>query len=277
MQDREIPGTKNTRSPDKVKLLSDMTDIELGPSTASEMKDLISLHDRHILTANLDDNLDEDQEIEAQTKELTQLFSLCHRQLGQLSSLKRRIQLNGGQQNEKLATNVISSIARTIQELSTTFRKAQSQYLNRLKTRDERIRGYLNLTLDSELTAYDAAGLEEFNLLEPTSGDQTQQLLMENTAAVTQREQEITQIVRSIHELNEIFRDVAQLVVDQGTLVDRIDYNVEQTQVRVQEALKQLTKAQSHQRKNRKLLVIFILACLVMVLGSILLVTKFFK
>ncbi|KAL7056405.1 hypothetical protein AAHC03_020940 [Spirometra sp. Aus1] len=270
MQDREIPGTKNTRSPDKVKLLSDMTDIEL-------VKDLISLHDRHILTANLDDNLDEDQEIEAQTKELTQLFSLCHRQLGQLSSLKRRIQLNGGQQNEKLATNVISSIARTIQELSTTFRKAQSQYLNRLKTRDERIRGYLNLTLDSELTAYDAAGLEEFNLLEPTSGDQTQQLLMENTAAVTQREQEITQIVRSIHELNEIFRDVAQLVVDQGTLVDRIDYNVEQTQVRVQEALKQLTKAQSHQRKNRKLLVIFILACLVMVLGSILLVTKFFK
>uniref|UniRef100_A0A0X3Q1Y7 Syntaxin-16 n=2 Tax=Schistocephalus solidus TaxID=70667 RepID=A0A0X3Q1Y7_SCHSO len=276
-----------------------MTDIELGPSTAPEslqewqslvtsinyefsvirqkMKDLISLHDRHLVTANLDDNLDEDQEIEAQTRELTQLFTLCHRQLGQLSALKRRIQSSGGQQNEKLAANVISSIARTLQELSTTFRKAQSQYLNRLKTRDERIRGYLNLTLDSELTAYDAAGLQEFDLLEPASGDQTQQLLLENTVAVTQREQEITQIVRSIHELNEIFRDVAQLVVDQGTIVDRIDYNVEQTQVRVQEALKQLTKAQSHQRKNRKLLVIFILACLVMVLGSILLVTKFFK
>ncbi|VDN15169.1 unnamed protein product, partial [Dibothriocephalus latus] len=153
MQDRQIPGPKNDRSEDKVKLLGEMTDIELGPSTASEslqewqglvnsinyeftvirqkMKDLISLHDRHLVTANLDDNLDEDQEIEAQTKELTQLFTLCHRQLGQLTSLKRRIQSSGGQQNEKLATNVISSIARTLQELSTTFRKAQSQYLNR--------------------------------------------------------------------------------------------------------------------------------------------------
>lgn len=32
---------------------------------------------------------------------------------------------------------------------------------------------------------------------------------------VVQREQEIHQIVQSIHELNEIFRDVAQMVVDQ--------------------------------------------------------------
>ena len=40
-------------------------------------------------------------------------------------------------------------------------------------------------------------------------------LLAENTKAVERREQEIMQIVRSLHELNEIFRDVAQLVVDQ--------------------------------------------------------------
>ncbi len=51
--------------------------------------------------------------------------------------------------------------------------------------------------------------------VKPASGEQTQILLAENTKAVEQREQEITQIVRSIHELNEIFRDVAQLVVDQ--------------------------------------------------------------
>ncbi|VDQ07856.1 unnamed protein product [Trichobilharzia regenti] len=41
-------------------------------------------------------------------------------------------------------------------------------------------------------------------------------LLTENTNMVVQREQEINQIVRSIHELSEIFRDVAQMVVDQG-------------------------------------------------------------
>lgn len=48
-----------------------------------------------------------------------------------------------------------------------------------------------------------------------TGEGQTQISIRENTEAVTQRETEVTEIVRSIHELNEIFRDVAQLVVDQ--------------------------------------------------------------
>uniref|UniRef100_A0A5K3EP71 t-SNARE coiled-coil homology domain-containing protein n=1 Tax=Mesocestoides corti TaxID=53468 RepID=A0A5K3EP71_MESCO len=241
----------------------------------SAVKELVSLHDRHIMATTLDDNLDDDQEIELQTKELTQLFTLCHRQLSQLVTLKRRIQMDHKTQPEKLMSNVISSLARSLQDLSLMFRKVQSQYLNELKARDERIRGYLNITLGSELTADDVAGLAEFDLLEPATGDQTQMLLAENTKAVEQREQEITQIVRSIHELNEIFRDVAQLVVDQGTLVDRIDYNVEQTQLRVQEGLGQLTKAEAHQKRDKKLLVIFILACLVMVLGTLLIFTKF--
>ncbi|VDQ17881.1 unnamed protein product [Trichobilharzia regenti] len=49
-----------------------------------KMKEVIALHDRHLMASNLDDNLDEDQEIEFQTKELTQvgryvvtLNSLC--------------------------------------------------------------------------------------------------------------------------------------------------------------------------------------------------------
>ncbi len=95
------------------------------------VKDLVSLHDKRFLAATLDENTEDDQEIEMQTKELTQLFSLCHRQLGQLTALKRRIQMNDGAQPDKLMTNVISSLARTLQELSLTFRKVQSQYLNR--------------------------------------------------------------------------------------------------------------------------------------------------
>ncbi|KAM3177127.1 hypothetical protein ACTXT7_005138 [Hymenolepis weldensis] len=297
IQNRQFSNNSHTHLGDKEKLLSEMTDIELGSTKSNEglqewqnmiksinfeftvirqkMKELINLHDHHIMAAKLDDNLDDDKEIELQTKELTQLFTLCHRQLSQLTALKRKILTGSRAQPENLMTNAISSLARTLQELSLTFRKVQSQYLNDLKARDERIRGYLNTTLGNELTADDVVGLAEFDLLEPATGDQTQTLLVENTKAVERREQEITQIVRSLHELNEIFRDVAQLVVDQGTLVDRIDYNVEQTQIRVQESLKQLTKAESHQKKDRKLFVIFVLACLVMILGAVLIFTKF--
>ena len=37
----------------------------------------------------------------------------------------------------------------------------------------------------------------------------------DNTQMVLEREQEIHQIVRSIHDLNEIFKDLASMVVDQ--------------------------------------------------------------
>lgn len=37
----------------------------------------------------------------------------------------------------------------------------------------------------------------------------------DNTSLVSQREQEIAQVVKSIAELNEIFKDLAQIIVDQ--------------------------------------------------------------
>lgn len=57
--------------------------------------------------------------------------------------------------------------------------------------------------------------------------------------------------------------------------MDRIDFNVEHTQMRVEAGLKQLTEARKHQSKDRKMLVIFVLAVLVVVFGLLLIVTKF--
>ena len=46
------------------------------------------------------------------------------------------------------------------------------------------------------------------------TASQTQQVA-DNTMIVVEREREITQIVRSIHDLNEIFKDLAVMIVDQ--------------------------------------------------------------
>lgn len=239
-----------------------------------KVKEVIALHDRHLMASNLDDNLDEDQEIELQTKELTQLFNLSHGQLSRLYALKRSSKMKGSQ-STKLYENMLSNLARTLQDLSLLFRKAQSDYLNKLRSRDERIRSYLSLDLSLNEPKIEKQEDEDTYTLWEARKQKNAFLIEENTNMVVQREQEINQIVKSIHELSEIFRDVAQMVVDQGTLVDRIDYNVEHTQIYVQEGLKQLTKAQSHQAKNRKMIVILVLACLVLVFGILLVVTKF--
>jgi syntaxin 16 len=49
---------------------------------------------------------------------------------------------------------------------------------------------------------------------------------LEQVAA--ERDMEISRIATSIEELSAIFKELAVLVIDQGTILDRIDFNMEQ-------------------------------------------------
>ena len=77
------------------------------------------------------------------------------------------------------------------------------------------------------------------------------QLQMEaaNEAAISEREKEINQIAKSILGLTEliegvaeIFKDLNVMVIDQGSILDRIDYNIEQTNVSLEKGHEELQK-----------------------------------
>ena len=42
-----------------------------------------------------------------------------------------------------------------------------------------------------------------------------------------QRDKELRNLLKSVEELNAIFKDIAILVIEQGSVLDRIDYNIE--------------------------------------------------
>ena len=65
--------------------------------------------------------------------------------------------------------------------------------------------------------------------------------LRTNDSAIAQREREINDIAKGIIELADIFKELQTMVIDQGTMLDRIDYNVENMNVHVQGAQKELT------------------------------------
>ena len=69
----------------------------------------------------------------------------------------------------------------------------------------------------------------------------SQKQLTSNDTAIMQREREIEDIAKGIIELADIFRDLQTMVIDQGTMLDRIDYNVERMAVDVKAADKELT------------------------------------
>ena len=47
-------------------------------------------------------------------------------------------------------------------------------------------------------------------------------------AFAAERDREVRGILQSINDLAQIMKDLSVLVIDQGTIVDRIDYNMEQ-------------------------------------------------
>lgn len=61
-----------------------------------------------------------------------------------------------------------------------------------------------------------------------------------NDSVIAQREREINDIAKGIIELADIFKDLQTMVIDQGTMLDRIDYNVERMTVDVKGAEKEL-------------------------------------
>jgi syntaxin 16 len=84
-----------------------------------------------------------------------------------------------------------------------------------------------------------------------------------NEALIAQRENEIEQIAQGIIELANIFQELQTMVIDQGTMLDRIDYNVERVSRDVKEADKELKVASGYQKKSIKRKIMLLLAILI--------------
>ncbi|XP_045762521.1 syntaxin-16 [Maniola jurtina] len=262
----------------------------------TKLSELQSRHEQQLRRPALDDS-SEQRHIERLSAEIGRHFAQAHARLAPIRAQVR----HGSKSEQKLATNVVLALVTILQDLSVTFRSAQSNYLKSLTSREERSNAYFDLPNFEELSLQDELlpGLtsNQTDLLfslpststqnhfeeENSEGsfqkqnlNQKQLLLMqeENTKMVAEREEEVNKIVKSIVDLNDIFKDLAQMVNEQGTVLDRIDYNVEQTQVQVHEGYKQLQKAERYQRQNRKMHCIMMLAVTVIVLVILLIVVK---
>lgn len=200
---------------------------------------------------NLDDSDGEEQLIERLAREVTEAISQCHHQVKNIQKGTRR---TGGLPG-LMAGNVVSSLSARLQEVTERFRKEQGDYLKYVRTREEKSSRYFADDDDGDA----AGGGDPFESIELSNSSNgrinTQELLLleDNSKFVRQREKEINVIVKSIVELNTVFKDLAHMVTEQGSIVDRIDHNVETAHIRVEDGLQQLKKAERHQRKNLKM------------------------
>uniref|UniRef100_T1J522 t-SNARE coiled-coil homology domain-containing protein n=1 Tax=Strigamia maritima TaxID=126957 RepID=T1J522_STRMM len=234
------------------------------------MKELSNMHDKHLHRPTLDDNTDDEQAIEMMTQDVTQMFSYCHRLVQQI----RNKSYGSRFQEQRLSHNVVQSLVATLQELSISFRQSQSNYLIKIRMREERSQQYFDNAIGNGFATGDHDQMEMDEMYTREFTKEQLMYLEENTEMVQHREREVQSVVRSIADLNQIFKDLSQLVVEQGAVIDRIDYNLENSQTQVHEGLQQLQKAEIHQKKNRKMMCIIILAVVTTLLIVILIAIK---
>lgn len=266
-----------------------------------KLDELGSLHARHLLRPTLDDSCEEETLIENLSQEISKLITSTHRHIQCIRS-----SLGAGNKTEqRLTKNVVTYLLLSLQELTVKFRNSQNNYLKQLNSREERSNQFFESadfttidlnedgrqkvnnvdSFDNFLQPNTAAGLYDTtdeqldeHFQKPVSHRMTQQQLLlfeeENTKLAEHREHEVAKIVKSIIDLNDIFKDLSHMVQEQGTVLDRIDYNVEQTQTRVSEGLRQLQRAERYQRKNRKMMCIMVLSGATLFMLLVLIFTK---
>jgi len=69
---------------------------------------------------------------------------------------------------------------------------------------------------------------------------------------VRMREQQVRQLESDILDVNQIFKELATMVHEQGEVVDSIEANVESAQIQVEEGVRQVSQAATYQNKVRK-------------------------
>lgn len=222
---------------------------------------LNSMHSTRVGTVFGRDLDDMEAKIENMTGDVTGKFRQAEKALMRVGAATRRV----GGEEATIGNNVQRSLAKKLQELSAEFRQKQRKYLTDVQAQKS-----------GALAETESKFGIDLNETEREYGfNETQLAVVDDlSAAVQSRDKEIVQIARSIEELGLIFKELAVLVIDQGTILDRIDYNMEAVVEHTKEGIGQLEKAEKSQKNARPLKCIFCLAITIFILLLILILKK---
>jgi syntaxin 16 len=176
------------------------------------------VHTRRLMIRFDDAEDQHEREIDKLNGEVAALFQRAD------SSLKKITRpFVGGQPSVSSADRLVRlntqrSLASRLQQISVQFRQRQREYLHRLQLQK----------FGSDTFGFDP---DDDTLPINTPHAQSSQADLEiemQRFKIESRDAEIQRIARSVGALATIFKEVAEMVIDQGTVIDRIDYNMEQ-------------------------------------------------
>ncbi|KAE9036558.1 hypothetical protein PR003_g5536 [Phytophthora rubi] len=213
------------------------------------------LHTRRLMIRFDNSEMQQEREINCLTEEITALFHEADRSLKKITSAFVGGEPSPSPADRLVRLNTQRAIAGRLQEISIQFRTRQREYLQRLQL--QKFGGEI-FDVDEMEKGAGRSG-DSFRL-----GNKATAYAMDQTEHdIRTRDIEIQRIAKSVATLATMFKEVADMVIDQGTLIDRIDYNMEQVVERMRSGLNQLDRAEKYQRNTRPERCIFLLLSLI--------------
>ena len=188
-----------------------------------------------------------DKEIEKIINLMTQKVRLCEINIKEISSIPNALM----SKNEQIIKdNIILNLSNKIQEFSYEFRKSMQDFTEKLQKMGNKLS-----VIDDEDTS-----IKDFD---NKYSDKFFYRKVESNSNILERNKGIDTLLESINELSSIFKDLQTVVQEQGTILDRIDYNIEVASENTKNAYGHINEANKLQSqscfRNVTLIVMFVI------------------
>ena len=99
-------------------------------------------------------------------------------------------------------------------------------------------------------------------------------MTQDNNSILMRRDTQLSELLNSVTDLAEIFKDMQNLVMEQGSILDRIDYNIDIASTNITSGKNSIVKANEYHKNNCFRNVIIVLLVCIFV-EALLLIFKF--
>ena len=203
-----------------------------------------------------EENIEIDKNIKKLIIVMTNKVKKCEDNIKLLNKFNK---FNLSDQEKEMQENMIIHLVTNLKEFSNNFRINEQNYVKNFKHfGNQDYNTEENEILDNEINNNDLFGQKEIDI------------------TLKKRDQEINLLLNSLNDLSTIFKDLQNVILAQGTILDRIDFNIDTAALNVEKANKHLKKADEALKKSCYVKAMgFIL--IVIFIESILLIFKFLE
>ena len=170
---------------------------------------------------------------------------------------------------ENIENNIHSSIKINMQQ---TLVKKFTEFTRKYKINQEiYMKKYKELVGEEDPTYLINSSKQENN---PDNTINNFLLTTDNNSALQQRDNQLNNLLNSVNDLAQIFKDMQTLVMEQGSILDRIDYNIDIAATNVTSGKKSIVKANEYHKNNCFRNVIVVLLVIIFI-EALLIIFKF--